>query len=400
MPSKILIVTDYGTLSGGAELISHNLREELRRRGHDARLFSSTARPLPLPIESDYQCFGTTSRWRTLLQSANPWAALSLSRVLAAFNPDIVHVRLFLTQLSPLILPLLRSRPSLLHLETYHSICPIGTKLLPDSRQCTQPRGLVCWRCGCLPLRDWIPLSAQRAMTDRYQEVFDTVITNSHWMRRQAEAAGMAVDEVVWNGVDVPDVVAEPTDGPTIAFAGRLVEEKGVDVLLRAMATVVDSIVNVRLMIVGDGPIRADLATLAERLGIGSRIELTGHLGLAESQECLAGTWVQAVPSIWAEPFGLVTVEAMARGSCVIATDIGGSAELVRHEHNGLLVPPNETGALAAALLRLLGDETLRATLRENGRRFVRERASMTAFVDAIESLYERTLSVQSRSKA
>jgi len=105
---KILLINDYGTPTGGAELQMLTLRKGLRLRGHDARFFTSSARPIPVSSQADYECFGTTSRFRTLLQTTNPWAFWQLRRVLAEFQPDVIHVGIFLTQLSPLILPLLK----------------------------------------------------------------------------------------------------------------------------------------------------------------------------------------------------------------------------------------------------------------------------------------------------
>src|SRR6185503_12644278 len=102
---RILLASDYATPTGGAELMILALRDALRRRGHDARLFASSARPLGMSSEADYECFGISSRLRGLSQVANPSAFLSLNRVLRDFRPDVVHVRLFLSQLSPLILP-------------------------------------------------------------------------------------------------------------------------------------------------------------------------------------------------------------------------------------------------------------------------------------------------------
>src|ERR1700679_3026124 len=110
---RILLVSDYATPTGGAELMVLMLRDALRLRGHDARLLASSARPLGIPSQADYECFGMTSRLRGLTQVANPSAYLSLHRILQNFKPDIVHVRLFLSQLSPLILPLLENVPAI-----------------------------------------------------------------------------------------------------------------------------------------------------------------------------------------------------------------------------------------------------------------------------------------------
>jgi hypothetical protein len=103
---KILLVNDYAVRQGGAEVLLLRLRDALRERGHDVRLFASNAKEDGNCTPADYTCRGTTSRFRTLLQVANPWAAIGLRNVLRSFQPDVVHVKIFLTQLSPLILPL------------------------------------------------------------------------------------------------------------------------------------------------------------------------------------------------------------------------------------------------------------------------------------------------------
>jgi len=118
-PLKILLVSDYAPPIGGAEIMTLMLRDGLRERGHDVRIFASRAESSPDDTHADYYCFGTTTTARTALQVANPWAYRRLRSVLAEFRPDVVHVKMFLTQLSPLILPLLRDVPTLHHVVWY-----------------------------------------------------------------------------------------------------------------------------------------------------------------------------------------------------------------------------------------------------------------------------------------
>jgi len=118
-----------------------HLRDALRARGHQVLLFTSTARPLPLPIVADETCFGTVSPLRRGLQAFNPHALLRLRQVLKSFRPDVVFVKMFLSQLSPLILPLLRDVPSVLSVVNYNLICPLNTKTLPDGSPCRSPAG-------------------------------------------------------------------------------------------------------------------------------------------------------------------------------------------------------------------------------------------------------------------
>lgn len=387
---KVLLVNDYGTLAGGAEVQTGLLREELRARGIDARLMASTARAGGDSLGPEYECVGTTGRFRTLLQTANPWAGLRLGRALASFRPDVVHVKLFLTQLSPFILPFLRHVPSLYHAVWYRAICPVGTKLLPDGRVCRVPAGWVCHRSGCLPMTQWALLMMQRKLLERWRDAFDLVVANSGAVKDRLAAEGFGPIEVIRNGVPVRMQRPPLAESPSVAFAGRLVREKGVDVLLRAVARVTERLPDTGLIVAGDGPERQRLETLAGRLGLAGRVAFLGHLSREELERRLDGAWVQAVPSQWEEPFGVVAAEAMMRGTAVVASDSGGIAELVEHGHTGLKVPPGDVDTLAGALARLLTDRELAERMGAAGREVALRRFGMGAVVNRWIALYER----------
>ncbi len=389
---KILLINDYGTPTGGAELMTLTLRAGLRERGHDARLFTSSARPLGAAIEADYTCLGSTSRFRTLLQSANVWAPHRLRAVLDEFAPDIVHVRLFLTQLSPLILPLLRDVPSILHLETYRSICPLGSKMRPDGSACHVKAGGVCYRVGCLPLRDWGPLMLQMRAWRVWRDAFDLIVANSGWVQRRVRAEGIEASEVVWNGVPIQPSRSPLTEPPTVSYAGRFVREKGLDVLIQAMAQVVKRIPETQLLLAGDGPERSTLEKLVVELGLRSHVTLPGHISRAGLERHFAGAWVHAVPSRWEEPFGIVAAEAMMRGTAVVASGSGGLSEIVRDQVTGLLVPPGDVGMLADGLERLLSDRGLAERLGRAGREVALRELSAATFVEKWVELYDRVL--------
>ncbi len=387
---KILLVSDYGTPSGGAEIMTLALRAALRQRGHDARLLTTRAQPLPIPVEGDYFCFGTTSRMRGVVQTANPFAARALHRTLSVFDPDVVHVRMFLTQLSPLVLPALRGRPTLLHVETVRIICPSGSKLLPSGETCSTRCGWVCR--GCLPAQDWPLLMMQMALARRWRAVFDRIIANSHWTRRRLEEDGVPVDDVVWNGVPVVPPRAAPAPVPTVAFAGRLAPEKGLDVLLQAFRRVRERLPEARLVIAGDGPMRDAVAQRVTALGLDGHVECLGHHPRAELDARLGGAWVQAVPSLWEEPFGLVAPEAMMRGVAVVASDAGGLAEIVEDGRTGRLVRRGDPDALAEALLGILSDRELAERMGRAGRERALAHFDDAHYVDRFVEIYHELL--------
>ncbi|MGH9553200.1 MAG: glycosyltransferase family 4 protein, partial [Terriglobales bacterium] len=200
---KILLINDYGTMTGGAEHIMIGLRDKLRQRGHDARLFASSARPLDARSLADYECFGTLSGLRTALQTFNPFALLKLHRILQEFQPDCVQVSLCLTQLSPSILLLLSQVPTVYLAQWQRAICPTGFKLLPDNSPCKQRAGKVCLRTGCLGLVDWLLISLQNALWQRWRSVFDRTVAVSDTLRSQLQDDGFALDQVIHPGASI-----------------------------------------------------------------------------------------------------------------------------------------------------------------------------------------------------
>ncbi len=399
---KILLLHDKGTPTGGAEMQFLALRDDLRALGHDARMLATSATTVPgSPFEADYRCFGTNNqKLQVLTQTANPAAYLALRQILHDFQPDVVHARLFLWQLSPLILPLLRNLPALYQTSMYKAICPVGTKILPDGSPCTVRAGVPCLRNGCMTPQTWAVLMGQRALWLRWRDAFDLVAALSNEMRDKLVAEGISPVEVVHNGVPErpprPPLATQTGEDavPTVVYAGRLVPEKGVDVLLRALARVrrtgPRAIPNARLLVAGQGPATSELRALASELGLDDAVTWLGHLPREEMERRFDGAWVQAVPSLWAEPFGNVSTEAMMRGTAVVASAVGGQTDIVVDGQTGFLVPPGDVGALAARLRHLLRDRTVAEAMGQVGRRRALAQFSEAHRTQRFVGIYER----------
>ena len=197
--------------------------------------------------------------------------------------------------------------------------------------------------------------------------------------RLRALAPAAAVRVIAPDGVDAdaaPYGLAQPN---RVLFVGRLVEIKGVDVLVAAWRSVRAAIPDAVLEIVGDGPLRGSLA--------GEGIELTGHLPHGELAARYERAAVVAIPSR-RDSFAIACLEAMAAGRPVVATAVGEMADRVRDGIDGIVVPVGDRDALARALVRLLGDAAEAAAMGVAGRARVVERYRWDAIVAATLEAY------------
>jgi glycosyltransferase involved in cell wall biosynthesis len=154
---------------------------------------------------------------------------------------------------------------------------------------------------------------------------------------------------------------------PTVAFVGRLRRYKGLDWVLRVWPRVLERFPQARLEVIGDGPYRAGLERMVARSGAGASVAFTGFLPLEDKVRRVSEAWVLVQPSP-KEGWGLTVVEAGACGTAVVAADSPGLRDSVRRDETGLLVPFGDDAGLAAALIRVLGDDALRARFAEAGR--------------------------------
>ena len=197
--------------------------------------------------------------------------------------------------------------------------------------------------------------------------------------------------EIVPNGVDVSRFAdAAPADlgaGTKLLFVGRLDERKGFPTAVEAFATLAAERPDLRLVVAGDGSDRTALDRLVP--SVRSRVTMLGPVPNTDLPPFHAACDLYLGPSVGGESFGVVLVEAMAAGLPVVASDIAGYREVIRGGIDGLLVPPNDAGALAAAAARVLDEAALAERLSAAGR--VRAATYDWSVVTArLEAIYER----------
>ena len=224
----------------------------------------------------------------------------------------------------------------------------------------------------------------------------DAVIAQNHESRKEMVALGVAPGRchVVPNGIEVlrfaaPRPAHAGRGAIQLLCVGRLAEQKGLDVMLQALPAVRSAMGPTTLRILGEGHERGRLERLAAELGVASDVRFEGLV--SDVRPYLSAAEVFVFPSRYeGHPHALL--EAMAAGVPVVGTAVQGTIEVIRDGVEGLLVPPDDAGALARALVAVLQDEPLAARLAAGARARVASEFSVQKMVDRILRVYWETL--------
>ena len=205
----------------------------------------------------------------------------------------------------------------------------------------------------------------------------------------------------VYYGLEMPKINPAPLSlaKPRILCIGRLVEEKGFDLALKAFSWIRDRCPETRMTIAGDGPSLPSLKEQASRLGISSRIEFTGSIPRRSVPHFIKQADIVAVPSRWREAFGLVALEAAQMGRPVIAARVGGLKEVVAHKETGLLVEKESPKALANAMMYLLENPKEARQMGLAARRKAQNFFSLSRYVRSFIEIYEKIITENKRTE-
>ena len=305
---------------------------------------------------------------------------------------DVVHVS------GPILLTLLmawlRRKPVVVSHHMYHSACPNGLLVHhPDESVCDGAflagRYGECIRCNAGE-HGWLrsSLSLLSTFPRRWfcRRADANVPRTEHVARRIALPRTRTIQHGIRDqregGPRAPRVRAHPE----FVYVGRLVREKGLVLLLRAVKRLSGEGHRFRLTFIGDGPERESLECEASDLDLEEHVSFVGSLERNDLEAALAGVAAVVMPSTWEETAGLAAIEHMMRGGVVIAADIGGLGEVVGD--GGIRFKAGDEAALADALRKLLEDPEAAIELGRKARQRAAERFNHDRMVDDYIALY------------
>jgi glycosyltransferase involved in cell wall biosynthesis len=196
---------------------------------------------------------------------------------------------------------------------------------------------------------------------------------------------------VIWNGVPPAPITEIAFASPVrFAFVGRLVQEKGVQVLLHAAAALVHEDCVFEVVVIGDGPERRALETLARELQLEQRVKFLGEQRGDGLRAALDGASAVVMPSLWEETFGLAAVEQMMRGRMTIVSDAAGLAEAVAD--TGLKFSMGDAGGLAVCMRQVIEDPSLAVKLGTASRKRAESLLTSAHMLQKTMALYESIL--------
>ncbi len=301
---------------------------------------------------------------------AAPLRITRLARYLRRVGADVVHLHNVKAHLAGALAAGLARVPAIL--STKHGRSSPGTRLSKLANR------LACHLCS-----DLVGVSEDCAAL---------------W--RTAEGAPAHKVSVVTNGVDLQAFTAAhpPRSGAAVAVSvARLSEVKDPLTLLHAVRLMCEQAPGFRLDLAGDGPLRSDVEAAIRQLGLSDTVRVLGTVDDVRSVLRRADFFVLASRS---EGLSLTLLEAMAEGLPIVATRVGGNAEVVVSGDTGLLVPAGDTRAMADAILWMSRNPEARLTMGRRGRRRVEERFDLERTVDTYQRMYRRAFEARRQPSA
>ncbi len=399
---RILQVNKFFYVKGGSERYFFDLCDLLGERGHEVLHFSMRHERNEESAQSEYFVSGidlnagmgvrgkVAAALRVLYSSE---ARKQMGRLLDDFRPDIVHFHNITRQLSPSIVDAVSGRgiPMVQTLHDLSLVCPAHSFFV-NGRACEECAGGAYWHVLARKCIGGLLSSSMLGAAEAYLHAtlglykkIDRFIAPSMFLKAK-------VSTLKWTNGRITHLPYFIPPGPDytgisegyVLFAGRISREKGVGTLIESAALLKD----IRFVVAGEGPLLEDFREEAAGRGL-ANIEFVGYVKGDRLAGLLRGSGCVVVPSISYENLPLSILEAFARGKPVVASDSGGSPELVENGVTGYVFRPDDPASLADALEKTLAEESHRTEMGARARALVGEGYSPDYHYRQLMDIYE-----------
>ena len=403
---KVLLVNKFNWLKGGADKYFLDLADLLQANNIEVAKFCMK-HPNNLPSKYDHYFvsnidFNKRSLWQMLRYVGRILYSFEAKRkfaqLLKEFQPDIIHIHNIYHQISPSILTVAKQHhiPVVMHVHDYKLVCP-NYKMFCQ--------GQICERCkhhkfyNCLLHRCFkqsfirsllvtIEMYWHHSILHIYEKNIDHYICPSQFMADKLVEWGVAKDKLqtILHYIDTNKYQANFDLGNYFLFFGRLDKEKGVDILVKAVAQVPEA----KLKIVGFGPEHKTIKELISQHKLENRVDIVGPKYGDELKEIIQKAYAVVVPSLWYEVFGLVILEAAALGKVTIVAKIGGMPEAVQDQKTALLFQPGSVEDLVDKINWAVHNPQDMAQMAQQARHYMEEAFTPGKHLAQILGVYQK----------
>lgn len=381
---KVLLVHDLLGEQGGAEQIVHSTISLLKEAGHDTLLYApAKAGPLAGRVFSIKHY-------------------LNVLKEIRRFRPDIMHVHNIFRNVSASVLLAARHMkvPIVMTLHDFQIVCPKTSLVNENLLSCEKGFGYHCFYSDCYPRKTFdrtyqglkaIKLSLHRLIIRKtVRHFFIPSVCLMDWTKRNLGVNNISLlANFVVSGQEPS---TKPSQNNTFLFVGKLTEQKGIDVLIKAFAKTQRVFPDARLRVVGDGPEEQTLKNLAADLKVRDNIAFIGKLTNVQVMHEIDDALCVVIPSKYVENCSMVGIEALSRGKIVIASNIGGLPDLIDDRQTGFLVRHDDPDDLSQKLIYLMQNHSLIPEMGPRARDKYFSSFSKQAYSRNLLSAYDRII--------
>jgi len=356
---KVLFVNNYGKMIGGAENYLKEIISNLVASGVDTLLFTTDLKPKREILVRGAHTISTS--YNPMNRIFNPKVYFEFKRVVKDFSPDIVHANQTLDILSPSWMHNLKV-PLVATIHDHQIACPRTFRFHYKKKVvCKFLFSKRCLRTGCLGTAEY---EFHRLRLKTAKELFkrvDEFIAPSEYMANNLRKIGFENIQVHPNPIEISrwghdgqKVKGTRKKENLILCVGKFLRLKGFDVAIKAMPMVLKKLPEAKLYFVGAGKEGVELKRIAKEIGCQNSIKFIGWVANEDLSEYYRRAKVVVVSSVFPENCSMVMLEALASGTPVVTTRLGGNPEVIRDRSMGALVEPNDPEALAEAMVSYL----------------------------------------------